>query len=68
MTRVTIYLPDELAKRVRERAMQLRMGVSAYLRDLAVKDALQSRSSCDFDALYGSWQGTLEEPADPVLD
>jgi hypothetical protein len=68
MAQVTIYLPDELAERVRGRAKRLKMSMSAYLADLVEKDARPSRWPRGFDALYGSWKGTFEEPEDPPAD
>lgn len=65
MAQVTIYLPDELAERVRNRAKRLRMSMSAYLAELAAGDIRPPRWPRGFDALYGSWKGDFPEPEDP---
>ena len=65
MAQVTIYLPDALAERVRNRAKRLHMSTSAYLAELAAQDARPARWPRGFAALYGSWKGTFTEPEDP---
>ena len=65
MAQVTIYLPDELAKRVRNRAKRLKISMSAYLTELVARDGRPPRWPRGFEALYGSWKGELPEPEDP---
>jgi hypothetical protein len=65
VAQVTIYLPDELAERVRNRAKRLKMSMSSYLTQLVARDARPSRWPRGFDSLYGTWKGPFPEPEDP---
>jgi len=68
MPQVTIYLPDELADRLRRDAKKAGTSLSAYIARLASPRPVRGRWPPDFDKLYGSWQGEFpdvdELPAD----
>jgi hypothetical protein len=68
MAQVTIYLPDELEKRVRSEAKRKKMSISAFLAELAARTLKPSRWPDGFDRLYGSWAGEAPELEDPPPD
>jgi hypothetical protein len=63
---VTIYLPDELADRLRREAKRAGESVSAYIAGLVEKRPSRRRLPPDFEKLYGSWKGEFPEIEDPV--
>jgi hypothetical protein len=66
MSQLTIYLPDEVARRVQGAARRARKSVSAYVASLvdpARKKPDQRRKR--LLALYGSWEGTAPALSDP---
>lgn len=71
MAQLTIYLPDEVEKKVRREARRVKKSVSAYIADLATKkesrlsDAAWARQ---VKKLYGSWLGPFPEIDDPPPD
>jgi hypothetical protein len=64
MAQITIYVPDELARRLRERARRSRTSLSAYVSALARESLIPTRWPKSFENLYGSCKGQLLEPAD----
>ncbi len=69
MAQVTIYLPDDLEKKVRQEARRARKSLSAYMADMAA-GRLQKRSQWPrgFTELFGSWEGEFSSPGDAPPD
>jgi hypothetical protein len=71
MAQLTIYLPDEVEKKVRLEARRAKKSVSAYIADLATRqdsrlsDAAWAR---EVAKLYGSWVGPFPDLDDPPPD
>lgn len=71
MAQLTIYLPDDVEKKVRLEARRAKKSVSAFIADLATKtedrltDAAWAR---EVAKLYGSWVGPFPEIEDPPPD
>jgi hypothetical protein len=71
MAQLTIYLPDEVEKKVRQDARRAKKSVSAFIADLATKkearltDAAWAR---EVAKIYGSWVGPFTEIDDPPPD
>lgn len=71
MAQLTIYLPDEVEKKVRQDARRAKKSVSAFIADLATKkearltDAAWAR---EVAKIYGSWVGPFPEIDDPPPD
>lgn len=71
MANLTIYLPDDVEKKVRQDARRAKKSVSAFIADLATKkdtrltDAAWAR---EVAKLYGSWVGPFPEIDDPPPD
>lgn len=66
MAQVTIYIPDDLAVGLKERAKREGKSLSAYVAEIARREVAPDAWSDAFLRLYGSWEGDLEEPADPA--
>jgi hypothetical protein len=64
MAQVTIYLPDELEKQVKDEAKRSRQSVSAYIAALAARRLRSGRLPDQFAELYGSWKGEFPEIED----
>lgn len=71
MAQLTIYLPDDVEKKVRLEARRAKKSVSAFITELATKkesrgsDAAWARQVAK---LYGSWVGPFPEIDDPPPD
>lgn len=72
MAQLTIYLPDDVEKKVRQDARRAKKSVSAFIADLATtkkesrgSDAAWARQVAK---LYGSWEGRFPEIDDPPPD
>lgn len=71
MAQLTIYLPDQVEKKVRLEARRAKKSVSAFIADLATRgearvgDAAWAR---EVARLYGSWVGPFPEIEDPPPD
>ena len=62
MAQVTIYLPDELAERLRREAKKAGTSLSGYIAALANrKPGRATRWPVGFEQLYGSWEGEFPE-------
>lgn len=67
MAQVTIYLPDELEKKVRREAKRARKSLSAYLAELAAGRRAPKKGWPEgFAALFGSWEGDFPQPEDAL--
>jgi hypothetical protein len=62
MAQVTIYLPDELAERLRREAKKAGTSLSGYIASIANrKPGRTGRWPVGFEKLYGSWEGEFPE-------
>ncbi len=71
MAQLTIYLPDEIEKRVRKEARRANKSVSAFIADLATPKAHRMSDgewSRQISKLYGSWEGPFPAIEDPPPD
>ncbi|MCA9796805.1 MAG: ribbon-helix-helix protein, CopG family [Candidatus Eremiobacteraeota bacterium] len=67
MSQVTIYLPQDLHEKVRDRARELGLSLSAFMANLA-REAVQPEPTIDaLEELFGSCRG-LDVPEDPLPD
>ena len=64
MGQVTIYLPEPLLAQIRKKAREAHKSVSAYMADLAKRDARSEEWPRSFVTLYGSCEGGLPEMED----
>jgi hypothetical protein len=66
VAQITIYVPDDVARKLRREAKKAKKSLSAYLTELAVgRSPPRSWPTWFFD-LQGSCQGTLTVPEDPA--
>lgn len=65
MAQLTIYIPDELEQKIRERARREGKSLSAFVAEIARSAVAPDAWSESFLELYGSWEGDFEEPDDP---
>lgn len=65
MAQLTIYIPDELERKIREQAKREGKSLSSFVADLTRQAVAPDAWSDAFLALYGAWEGELVEPSDP---
>ena len=64
MSQVTIYLPEDVARRVRREARKRGLSLSAYMADIARRAAGSEGRQKELRALYGSCAiGAIDELA-----
>jgi hypothetical protein len=64
MTQLHFYVPDEIAKKVRQKARQSGLSTSKYLAKLIKKDVGSGWPETYFAEVVGGWQGgPLERPS-----
>lgn len=70
MAQLTIYLPDDVEKKVRSDARRAKKSVSAYLASLATRGEARSDDERvrTLNALFGSWEGRFPAIDDPPPD
>lgn len=72
MAQLTIYVPDDVAQRLKREAHRAGKSLSQYLVDLATKPSRGDRWPRDFADLYGSCAGELPDiedaPPEPLED
>ncbi len=71
MAQLTIYLPDDVEKKVRQEARRAKKSVSAFIADLATKKKAQLSDAAwarEVGKLYGSWLGPFPAIDDPPPD
>ena len=68
MAQVTIYIPDDLERELRQRAKRSGKSLSSVVADLARRQLHPVGWPEDFKALAGSWEGEFEVPDDPPPD
>jgi len=64
MAQVTIYLPDDLAERLRREAKRSGRSLSAYIAELADRKPPRRKWPPGFERLYGSWKGRFPDIED----
>lgn len=63
MTQLHLYVPDDVATKVQERAERLGLSVSRYLAQLVKKEIGEGWPDGYFESVVGGWQGEpLERP------
>ena len=65
MAQITIYLPDDMAQRIKREARRRRKSVSAFIADLATQRSPTSSWSKEILTLQGRCKGSLDAPEDP---
>jgi predicted transcriptional regulator len=66
MAQLTIYLPDDVEKRVRQEARRAHKSVSAFITELATTRVQRASGWPEgFAELFGAWEGELQRPEDP---
>jgi hypothetical protein len=64
MPQLHLYVPDQVASLVRQRARARRMTVSGYLADLVRREVAAGWPADFFDEVVGGWSGKpLRRPA-----
>lgn len=63
MAQLHVYLPDETADRVRERAVARGLSVSRYLAEVVAKEIRSEWPVGFFERVVGAWAGTPLERA-----
>ena len=64
MPQLHLYVPEHIAERVRARARERAMSVSAWLAELVVRDVRAEWPPAFFEEVVGGWQGQpLVRPA-----
>jgi hypothetical protein len=65
VAQLTIYVPDDVARRLKREARRAKKSVSAYLTEIATRRRGAPVWPPGFFELAGSLHGALERPEDP---
>ena len=65
MAQITIYVPDDVARRIKREAKRAKKSLSAYLTELATGQQRDASWPPGFFELQGSCGGALKAPEDP---
>jgi len=65
VAQITIYVPDDVARRLKREARQAKKSLSQYLTELASGKKARTGWPAGFFELQGSCRGALELPEDP---
>ena len=68
MAQVTLYLPDEVAGRIRRAAEQSGLSLSAFITGLATRSLAPVQWPPSFTRLYGAWEGPVDTGSDRPPD
>ncbi len=68
MPQLHLYVPDEVAKRLREQAKTRKMSLSKYLAEIVQRETPTGWPEGYFEEVVGSWVGDFEEPEDLPLE
>ena len=60
MAQVTLYLPDEVAKRIKRAAKQSGQSVSSYVTSLATRELAPNKWPDSFLKVLGTWEGDFD--------
>ena len=68
VSQVSIYIPDELERSLREAAEREKTSVSAYVTELIRRAVKPDRWPESFLATFGSWEGSFDIPEEPPVE
>ena len=68
MPQLHLYVPNEVAKRLREQAKIRKMSLSKYLAEIVQRETPTGWPEGYFEEVVGSWVGDFEEPEDLPLE
>ena len=68
MAQVTIYLPDDFERELKQRAKRARRSLSSLIAELARAQLRPQAWPPEFEKLFGSWEGDFPIPEDPPPD
>jgi hypothetical protein len=68
MAQVTLYLPGDVADRIRREARKSGKSLSAYVTELAARELAPAKWPRGFSRLYGSWVGRFPAVDDAPPD
>ena len=68
MAQVTLYIPDEVATRIKREAKRSGQSLSAYMTELAKREVAPAQWPASFLKLFGSWEGDFDIGDDPPPD
>jgi hypothetical protein len=68
VAQITIYVPDDVARKIKREARLRKKSVSAFIADLAAGRDGSRAWPKDFFRLQGACRGTLVAPEDPPPD
>lgn len=65
MPQLHLYVPEEVAVRLRERAKAQGLSLSKYLAEVVAKEVVGGWPVGYFESVVGSWRGEMPEIEDP---
>jgi hypothetical protein len=69
MPQLHLYLPDDLAERIKKKAGQEGLSLSKYLASIVTRDCgLDEWPPGYFEKVVGKWKGNLERPPQGKLE
>ena len=68
VAQITIYVPDDVARRIKREAKLRKKSVSAFIAELAAGSGASPGWPRDFFRIQGSCKGSLAVPEDPPPD
>jgi hypothetical protein len=68
VAQITLYLPDEVAAKLKAAAKRAGHSVSGFVTALAERELAPAAWPAQFERAYGSWQGDFPECPDPPPD
>jgi hypothetical protein len=68
MSQLTIYIPEDLDRALREGAKREGTSLSAYLAGMARRTLRPAPAPEGLADLFGAWRGDFDEPDDPAPD
>lgn len=64
MPQLHLYVPEDVARRLRQQAAAREVSLSRYLADIVQRETKTEWPDGYFEQVAGSWIGDLEEPED----
>ncbi|CAN5784868.1 hypothetical protein BH24DEI2_BH24DEI2_25220 [soil metagenome] len=68
MPQLHLYVPDEVAKRLREQAKAKKISLSKHLAEIVQRETPTGWPEGYFEEVVGGWIGDFEEPEDLPLE
>lgn len=68
MAQLTLYVPDEVADKLKVAAKQSGQSLSRYVTALAERELVPVAWPAAFEQAYGSWEGDFPDCPDPPPD